>query len=435
MNYSDYRFTLDVQIHQAQVSVPVTLNDTARRLCIGLTDGRKPYTIADGCQAAFVAKKPDGLGLCNECAIENNTIIYEFTPDTTNVVGTYECEIRLYNDNGLQLTSPQFLLVVDEGVTSDDTIIDSHSEATILNQIITQEKIRVANEEKRQEAEEERIDVVDFFKNRGGIVISEEEPVDDIVHVWLDPTLKKDEISLLESTDIVHELSDAEDKIPSVKLLNEVANQQPDTTVIEAYVADAQRAKEAAEGILGDSADTYSDNTVHGLCNETKRLLEEGDLASALDEIIEIQDSYIAGDYPPSRLLDVYPVGSIYMSVNDTDPQTLFGGTWERLKDSFLLGAGDTYQAGDTGGSADAVIVEHDHFIFGRDAGATATDYVSGRCYVTTYVSTGDRPYTLKQSANQTDQPINGVTSKTGVSGVGKNMPPYLAVYMWKRTA
>ena len=133
--------------------------------------------------------------------------------------------------------------------------------------------------------------------------------------------------------------------------------------------------------------------------------------------------------------LSVYPIGAVYLSVNDTSPASLFGGEWERLKDRFLLGAGDTYAAGNTGGSADAVIAEHDHFIFGRDAGATTTDYVSGRCYVTTYVSTGDRPYTLKQSANQTDQPINGVTSKTGVSGVGKNMPPYLAVYMWKRTA
>ena len=44
MNYSDYKFTLDVQLHQAQISVPATLNDTARRLCIGFTDGRKAHS-------------------------------------------------------------------------------------------------------------------------------------------------------------------------------------------------------------------------------------------------------------------------------------------------------------------------------------------------------------------------------------------------------
>lgn len=48
----------------------------------------------------------------------------------------------------------------------------------------------------------------------------------------------------------------------------------------------------------------------------------------------------------------VYPVGSIYMSVASTSPATLFGGTWAQLKDRFLLGAGDTYEAGNTGGNA-----------------------------------------------------------------------------------
>lgn len=47
---------------------------------------------------------------------------------------------------------------------------------------------------------------------------------------------------------------------------------------------------------------------------------------------------------------DVYPVGSIYMSVNATDPGKLFGGTWQRIKERFLLGAGDTHAAGNTGG-------------------------------------------------------------------------------------
>lgn len=47
----------------------------------------------------------------------------------------------------------------------------------------------------------------------------------------------------------------------------------------------------------------------------------------------------------------VYPVGSIYMSVNSTSPATLFGGTWEQLKDRFLIGAGSSYAVNATGGS------------------------------------------------------------------------------------
>lgn len=48
----------------------------------------------------------------------------------------------------------------------------------------------------------------------------------------------------------------------------------------------------------------------------------------------------------------VYPVGSIYMSVNSTSPATLFGGTWEQIKDRFLLAYGDTYENGETGAEA-----------------------------------------------------------------------------------
>ena len=47
----------------------------------------------------------------------------------------------------------------------------------------------------------------------------------------------------------------------------------------------------------------------------------------------------------------IYPVNSIYMSVNSTSPATLFGGTWVQLKDRFLLGAGSSYSNGATGGT------------------------------------------------------------------------------------
>ena len=48
----------------------------------------------------------------------------------------------------------------------------------------------------------------------------------------------------------------------------------------------------------------------------------------------------------------VYPVGSIYWSSNNTNPGTLFGGTWTQIKDRFILAAGDSYSNGATGGAA-----------------------------------------------------------------------------------
>ena len=54
------------------------------------------------------------------------------------------------------------------------------------------------------------------------------------------------------------------------------------------------------------------------------------------------------------RLLSdiIYPVGSIYISVNSTNPSVYFGGSWEQIKDRFLLACGDTYNNGIFGGEA-----------------------------------------------------------------------------------
>ena len=149
MNYSDYRFTLDVQVHQAQVSVPVMLGDTARRLFISLSDGRKPYYIADGCRAVLVAQKPDGTSIFNDCIIENNsTIVYQFTPNTTSAEGIVNCEVRLYGENRL-ITSAKFIIVVDAKVIRDEEIL-SESEHTTLDNIIMSEKSRVDAEAERK---------------------------------------------------------------------------------------------------------------------------------------------------------------------------------------------------------------------------------------------------------------------------------------------
>lgn len=113
-----------------------------------------------------------------------------------------------------------------------------------------------------------------------------------------------------------------------------------------------------------------------------------------------------------------YPIGSIYISASSATPGSLFGGTWEQIKDVFLLSAGNTYHAGLTGGSADAVVVEHQHTFVTLVASELGGNYTSP--------ATANNYSEIRQSAD---------TNTTGVSGVGKNMPPYLVVYMWKRIA
>lgn len=120
----------------------------------------------------------------------------------------------------------------------------------------------------------------------------------------------------------------------------------------------------------------------------------------------------------------VYPIGSIYLSVSDVNPAALFGGSWERIKDRFLLGAGGSYSAGSTGGEVNHTLTvdempSHNH---GRRMGVRSTDYVS-RTY---------NGFQLSEASVDTEN-VNLKITETGGGKPHNNMPPYLAVYIWKR--
>ena len=194
---------------------------------------------------------------------------------------------------------------------------------------------------------------------------------------------------------------------------------------------------------------------------------------------------------------DVYPVGSIYMSVASTSPETLFGGTWTRIQDVFLMCGGSSYSPGSTGGSADLVVPSHTHSATTVSDGAhthsiTATSAgshnhtartssagshnhdLSGTgansfCGITSVVkkaaipTSPAEPYyycvapadTANSGAHTHSVTVNSVgahthsgtaasagnhthavtVSSTGESGTGANIPPYLSVYCWRRDA
>lgn len=182
----------------------------------------------------------------------------------------------------------------------------------------------------------------------------------------------------------------------------------------------------------------------------------------------------------------LYPVGSVYISFNSADPSTLFGGTWVRLKDTFLLANGDTYAANTTGGSATKTIAvsnmpahnhtvnesgnhnhtattstagnhshtgttswggEHthtftypnranpDHAVTGGSAGHNETRNTSsagGHNHSFTTSTNGNHTHTLTTTTNGSH---THTTNNTG-GGLPLNiMPPYQTVYMWRRTA
>lgn len=166
---------------------------------------------------------------------------------------------------------------------------------------------------------------------------------------------------------------------------------------------------------------------------------------------------------------EAYPVGSIYMSVNNTNPSVLFGGTWERLKDTFLLASGDTYTAGNTGGEATHTLTtdempSHTHIQNSHNHTQNShyhTPPNSSFKFLTTdadiILNSTKRAYTDQSSSGvhyafasaakngigetntggtiATNKSTTATNQDTGGSQAHNNMPPYLTVFMWKRIA
>lgn len=161
--------------------------------------------------------------------------------------------------------------------------------------------------------------------------------------------------------------------------------------------------------------------------------------------------------------LDSYPVGSIYMSVNSTSPADLFGGTWEAMPAGRVLLAqgksqwGTTYTAGSTGGEATHLLTpeemprhKHDAVANNVNISGTAQLQMGNGLQIATGTTTGvfsaigsstvegygsgSRSGTYGLKFNSTHTPTISI-SYTGADTAHNNLQPFIAVFMWRRTA
>lgn len=196
--------------------------------------------------------------------------------------------------------------------------------------------------------------------------------------------------------------------------------------------------KSALDGKLDKSGGTMAGNLIGQYITGTwLQTTAASDLGRTPGKIAVLDDSgWVYHRTPAELLADIgaatvsamldkaYPVGAIYMSVNSTNPQNLFGGTWVQIKDRFLLAAGTTYKAGATGGEATHTLTadeipNHQHVLWYPNEGGEQSAAIG-------YPEAGSKNTWYAEA------------SKTGGAGGGaahNNMPPYLSVYVWKRTA
>lgn len=122
----------------------------------------------------------------------------------------------------------------------------------------------------------------------------------------------------------------------------------------------------------------------------------------------------------------IYPIDSIYMSFNNTNPGTLFGGIWEPLQDSFLIGAGNKYSVNNPGGKT-----EHTLTIDEMPSHSHNFDNMP----LTFAVRDTSKDNAIDPGSSGTVGKVTYTTATAGGGDPFSIMPPYQPVFMWRRTA
>ena len=209
--------------------------------------------------------------------------------------------------------------------------------------------------------------------------------------------------------------------------------------------------------------------TIQYLSTQYNQSSDKGRTLTGTIEVLDVEDTTIEAQTSTGSIIaetggetlygmtkaalfdEIYPVGSIYTSIsNNPTPESMFGGKWVRIKDTFLLAAGDTYSADDgthttaTAGEANHVLTSaeipsHTH---GSSSLTGSWNTLSWTGSVATgIVGISSALYNLKATTGGTQygnvtNSINATHTHDSFGGgqSHNNMPPYLTVYVWKRT-
>jgi hypothetical protein len=136
----------------------------------------------------------------------------------------------------------------------------------------------------------------------------------------------------------------------------------------------------------------------------------------------------------------LFPIGALYSSTSATNPGTSLGfGTWTQFgAGRMMMGAGGAFGPGTTGGSNDSTLPTHTHTATSTDSGHTHTMTAASNVALGgggTQTVPRDTLVTASFTSNSSTANITTTVASAGTSPTNTNLPPYIVVYMWQRTA
>jgi hypothetical protein len=189
--------------------------------------------------------------------------------------------------------------------------------------------------------------------------------------------------------------------------------------------------KDQQAGTSGDNFTVGGNLTVTGTSTLT------GNVTAPTQSSSDNSTKVATTAFVQSALALLYPIGSIYSSTSSTNPNTLFGfGTWVAYgAGRVLIGNGGGFTAGATGGSADAIVVSHTHTATVTDPGHFHSYEQPSNTFQQGSLGGGGLTNKFTGSTGSKTTGITVANSTEGASGTNANLPPYVVIYMWNRTA
>lgn len=232
----------------------------------------------------------------------------------------------------------------------------------------------------------------------------------------------------LTTTDEGYALDARQGKVLDEKKLDKANVMNNINTSVPGYALDARQGKWLDENKIG-----FADVVNNLETNEISKPLSAAQGAALGSSVAAL--AHTVEELGNTLLSSVYQVGDIYITTNNTSPASIFGGSWEQIKDRFLLGAGTSYAAGQTGGAATHTLTESEIPSHYHDLAQQNTSGTTKLGLWDTYIKSDYQIFDQVYDSSQNIKAKFYGTRSTGGSAAHNNMPPYLTVYMWRRVA
>ena len=472
------KISLDVNVNSIKTALIKQYNTDSQQILITITENGEIFQINNSkYYCAFKMITPDNRYIYNECTInDDGTVSIDIDKNISIYPGKGTAEIDIIDFEGAVLCSMNFTIVIVKSAFEDEQAIGTN-EFKILSDSVVEAKKYVREAEGwahgRDDMPERETDNAKYYSDQSQTYLNTVKE--------LAQTVENDKNQVSADKENVEDLvAQANTASTNAQNYSEQAKNYSDNA--QSYAGQANTSSNNAESFASQAntsaseAKTAATQTSSDKEAITDLVAEVNNNLESMESLLEntpyttvesegefelpvhtINDSEISAysTWSSKKIIDaIYPIGSIYMSVNNVNPSELFGGTWVAWGSGRVPVGVNTSDSNfntveKTGGEKTHKLTvsempSHSHSVSGSTNTTGAHTHGTGSNNfwigsdtnnIASGTSTGRTTISKTASDGAHSHTVSGTADATGGGGAHNNLQPYITCYMWKRTA